>query len=63
MITYKFRLISRDVETPVGVNKRLDILHIGMYQDGKWVKWVNKDEFFKEAETKPLQFVETEAQP
>jgi hypothetical protein len=51
------------VDTPVGVKHRLDILHIGMYEKGKWVKWVNKDEFLKQAENKPLQFVETEVQP
>jgi hypothetical protein len=63
LITYKFRLVSREVDTPVGVKHRLDILHIGMYEKGKWVKWVNKDEFLKQAENKPLQFVETEVQP
>ena len=46
MIYYKLKLKDKVVDTPVGDKKVREILHIGLYHDGKWIKWLSKEEFY-----------------
>jgi hypothetical protein len=58
MKTYRFTLKEVEKTTPIGTTKKLEILHIGEYaQDGKWLRWVPKDEFFFMASKRGLQFI------
>jgi hypothetical protein len=45
---FKFKLCKRQVDNGFATVEKLDILHIGEYDEsGKWLRWVPKDEFFK----------------
>jgi hypothetical protein len=58
MKTYRFTLKEVEKTTPIGTTKKLEILHIGEYaEDGKWLRWVPKDEFFFMASKRGLQFI------
>jgi hypothetical protein len=58
MKTYRFTLKEVEKTNPIGTTKKLEILHIGEYaEDGKWLRWVPKDEFFFMASKRGLQFI------
>lgn len=55
---YQFKLREVEVQTPLSVVKKLEILHIGEYDsDGKWLRWVPKEEFFFMASKRFLKFM------
>jgi hypothetical protein len=44
---YKLKLCKRQVDNGFSTTEKLDILHVGEYdENGKWIRWMPKEEFF-----------------